>query len=105
MVAEMRRSSALALLCACAACAGPGASVPESPAPVFVRERGIWAPEDLHRDVGECADAARAELTAEPVWLESERGAAAAELRRRVVACMGERGWTTGNVAQEEWAE
>jgi len=102
----MRRIAALGLLAASAACAGPGGPAPAAPAPVFVRERGVWAPEDLHRDVGECGDAARAELMAEPAWLERPRGAAAAELRRRVVACMGERGWTAGRVVPaEEWAQ
>jgi len=102
MVAEMRRVAALALI---VACAGSGGSVPEAPAPVFVRERGIWAPEDLHRDVGECVDVVHAQMMAEPVWLESPHGAAAAALRQRLVACMDERGWTTGKVAPEEWAQ
>jgi hypothetical protein len=110
--AARRRASAivrgmrpLAALLLCAACAGPGGAPPPSPVPVFVRPRGVWSAEELQRDVVECSDAVREKMLAEPAWLGSPRGAAAAAYDARVVACMNERGWTTGAVAPEEWAQ
>jgi hypothetical protein len=73
---------------------------------LFVRQRGVWAPEELHRDVAECVDLAHAAVVAEARHLEAPAGSARAALRDRVVACMDERGWVTGSsVEPEEWAE
>jgi len=95
--------AALALLLGCAAEAGPG---PEGPPLLFVRSRGVWAPEELNGDVAECIDLAHAAVVADARYLEAPRGSASAALREQVVACMDERGWATGSSAEpEEWAE
>jgi hypothetical protein len=97
----LRRLPGLWLLIACAAPGGPPPSAPL----VFVRSRGAWAPEELHRDVAACIDASHAAILAEPFYLESPPGTARGALRERTVACMDERGWTTGSAEPEEWAQ
>jgi len=97
------RLAALALLLGCAGEAGLG---PEGPPLLFVRPRGVWTPEDLHRDVSECIDASHAAVVADPSQLEAPPGTARAALREQMVVCMDERGWATGSsVEPEEWAQ
>jgi hypothetical protein len=77
-------------LAACASSA-PRASV--EPAPLFTRRWSPYTPEELNRDVIQCAETARQTLAGEPeLWSESSE-----ELRRdlyaRTGACMERRGW------------
>ena len=103
MLPRVRRLPALVLLFACTA--GPAAG-PEGPPLLFVRPRGVWAPEDLNRDVSECVDVAHAAVLADPSQLEAPPGTARAALREQVVVCMDERGWATGSSLEpEEWAQ
>jgi len=103
----VRRLSALVLLVGCAGCAASrGDAGPEGPPLLFVRPRGVWTPEDLHRDVSECIDASHAAVVADPSQLEAPPGTARAALREQMVVCMDERGWATGSsVEPEEWAQ
>jgi hypothetical protein len=106
MLARALRLAALVLPAACAGCVGNGDPGPEGPPLLFVRPRGVWAPEDLNRDVSECVDSAHAAVLADPGQLGAPPGAARAALRERVVVCMDERGWATGSsVEPEEWAQ
>jgi len=108
MLRRVRRLPVLALLVvACAGCAGSEASAPEGGPPLlFVRTRGVWAPEELNRDVSECAEAAREAVLADPKQLGAPPGTARRALRDQVVVCMDGRGWATGSsVKPEEWAE
>jgi hypothetical protein len=90
-------------LAGCAAERGPAA---EGPPLLFVRQRGVWAPEDLNRDVAECIDLAHPELLVEVRLQEGPPGSARAALREQIVACMDERGWSTGSSTEpEEWAQ
>jgi hypothetical protein len=71
-----------------------------------VRQRGAWAPEDLNRDVAECIDRVHPELMADAGLREGPPGTARLALHERIVACMDERGWSTGSSAlPEEWAQ
>jgi hypothetical protein len=89
-------------LCGCAAGEGPA----EGPPLLFVRQRGVWAPEELHRDVAACIDLVHPELAADAGLRERPPGAAREALRERIVACMDERGWSTGSSAEpEEWEQ
>jgi hypothetical protein len=100
------RLPTLVLLVGCAGCAGGADAGPEGPPLLFVRPRGVWTPEELHRDVSECIDVSHAAVVADPGQLEAPPGTARAALRERVVACMDERGWATGSsVEPEEWAQ
>jgi hypothetical protein len=97
------RLLACALLPACASDEGPRSDAPPL---LFVRPRGVWTPEELHRDVAECVDEGYAAVIADPRHLEAPPGSARAALRERVVVCMDERGWATGSAAEpEEWAQ
>ena len=100
----VRRLSALLLLAlGCAAGSGPET---EEPPLLFVRQRGAWAPEDLHRDVAECVEASYPAVRDDPSQLGAPPGTARAALRQKVVVCMAERGWATGSsVEPEEWAQ
>lgn len=85
--------AAVPLAALSAACATSGASIPGEPGPVFTRRWSPYTPEDLNRDVIECADAARRELAEDPArWLE-----AGDVLRQSLYAhtstCMEQRGW------------
>lgn len=76
-----------------AACAASGPRAPRQPAPLFTRHWAPYTPEDLNRDVIQCAETARQTLAGEPEgWAEP-----AEELRRqlytRTAACMERRGW------------
>lgn len=96
----------LGLACALLGCAGGGTPDPGPPPPVFVRARGVWTPEELHRDVAECIDRVHPQLAADPALRAAPSGAAGAALHEQLVACMGERGWRTGASARsEEWSE
>ncbi len=100
---RVRRLAGFLFLFACAADRGAG---PEDPPLLFVRTRGVWAPEDLNRDAAECIDVAHAAVIADPSRLEAPPGTARAALRERMVACMDERGWATGSsVEPEEWVQ
>jgi len=104
---RLHRAVALGLLgstiVACAAEHGP---LEQGPPLLFVRQRGVWAPEDLNRDVAECIDLVHPELMRDATLQGAPPGAARAALRERVVACMDERGWSTGSSAlPEEWAQ
>jgi hypothetical protein len=95
--------TALALLLGCAA---GGEATPQEPPLLFVRARGVWAPEELNRDVAECVEVAHAAVMADPGQLEAPPGAPRAALREQVVACMDERGWATGSSLEpEEWVQ
>ncbi len=87
-----KRAAPLAALLV-AACAAPGTSSPRDPAPVFTRRWWPYTPEELNRDVIDCADAARLELAAEEArWLEPE-DALRRILYARTASCMEQRGW------------
>jgi hypothetical protein len=76
-----------------AACASSGARAPRDPAPAFTRRWAPYAPEDLNRDVIECADAARRELAEDAAsWLEPG-DVLRSSLHARTSACMEQRGW------------
>jgi hypothetical protein len=91
------------MLAGCAAEYGPSV---EGPPLLFVRQRGAWAPEDLNRDVAECIDRVHPELLADAGLRQAPPGTARVVLRERIVACMDERGWSTGSSAlPEEWAQ
>jgi hypothetical protein len=90
-------------LAGCAAERGPAA---EGPPLLFVRQRGVWTPEDLNRDVAECIDLVHPELLVDVRLQQGPPGTARVALRERIVACMDERGWSTGSSAvPEEWAQ
>jgi hypothetical protein len=92
------------LLLGCAA--GGEAAGPEGPRLLFVRARGVWAPEELNRDVSECVDVAHAAVMADPAQLAAPPGAPREALRGQVVACLDERGWATGSALEpEEWVQ
>ena len=106
MLRRVQRLGALVLLVACAGCAGTEAAGPEGPPLLFVRQRGVWAPEELHRDVAECVDVSHAAVLNDPLQLGAPPGTARAALRERVVVWMAERGRATGSsVEPEEWAQ
>jgi hypothetical protein len=106
MLPRVMRRLALALLGLLFGCAAGGGTAPEGPPLLFVRPRGVWAPEDLHRDVSECIDASHAAVLADPSQLGAPPGSARQALREQIVVCMDERGWATGSsVEPEEWAE
>ena len=91
---------------ALAGCAADGGHSEEGPPLLFVRQRGVWEPEDLNRDVAECIDVEHAKLLADASLQVGPPGTARAALRERIVACMDERGWSTGSSAEpEEWAQ
>jgi hypothetical protein len=104
---RLHRAVGLGLLgSAFAACAAEHGPVEQGPPLLFVRQRGAWAPEDLNRDVAECIDLVYPELMLDAGLLEAPPGTARAALRQRIVACMDERGWSTGSSAlPEEWAQ
>jgi hypothetical protein len=87
----------------CAADHGPAS---EGPPLLFVRQRGAWAPEDLNRDIADCIDLTHPVLVVDASLQEGPSGSARSALRDRIVACMDERGWSTGSSAEpEEWAQ
>ena len=87
------RAAPLAALLVAACAAPPGASSPADPAPAFTRRWSPYTPEERNRDVIECADAARLELSAEEArWLEP-RDVLRQTLFARTVRCMEQRGW------------
>ena len=99
----VRRLPALLLALGCASSTPSG---PEGPPLLFVRQRGVWAPEELHRDVAECVDVSHAAVLNDPLQLGAPPGTARAALRERVVVCMAERGWATGSsIEPEDWAQ
>jgi len=92
--------------CALAGCVAQSGPADVGPPLLFVRQRGVWEPEELHRDVAECIDLVHPELMADASLEEGPPGTARAALRERIVACMDERGWSTGSSADpEEWAQ
>lgn len=106
--ASRRRRGALVwgLLGALAGCAADSTPVDEGPPLLFVRQRGVWVPEDLNRDVAECIDLVHPALQADANLQIGPPGTARAALRERIVACMDERGWSTGSSPEpEEWAQ
>jgi hypothetical protein len=91
---------------ALAGCAADSSPAEEGPPLLFVRQRGVWVPEDLNRDVAECIDLVHPALQADASLQLGPPGTARAALRERIVACMDERGWSTGSSAEpEEWAQ
>lgn len=92
--------------CALAGCAADGGPSEQGPPLLFVRQRGVWVPEDLNRDVAECIDLSHPKLLADASLQVGPPGTARNALRERIVACMDERGWSTGSSAEpEEWAQ
>ncbi len=81
---------------ALAGCASAGEAPPLGPAPVYVRSWGQWTPEDRHRDVVECSEAARTSLEAEPDLARRALPTLRPALRRRTGECLRERGWRPG---------
>jgi hypothetical protein len=91
---------------ALAGCATDRHPVEDGPPLLFVRQRGVWAPEELNRDVADCIDLTHPKLVADARLQEGPPGTARAALREGIVACMDERGWSTGSSADpEEWAQ
>ena len=72
--------------------AGHSAAAPGEP-PRFVRFWGAFRPEERHRDVIECSDAAREAIAGDASYLGRPPGEAARAMRERVIGCMKERGW------------
>ena len=92
--------------CAIASCAAESGPADVGPPLLFVRQRGVWVPEELNRDVAECIDRVHPELLADASLQVAPPGTASAALRERIVACMDERGWSTGSSSDpEEWAQ
>jgi hypothetical protein len=90
---RLRRAAAPLAALGLAACASSGARAPGEPAPAFTRQWGPYTPEDLNRDVIECADAARRELAEDAArWLEPG-DVLRSSLHARTSACMEQRGW------------
>lgn len=83
--------SVLAALLACG-CAFSGTSAVEAPPPTYTRSWRAYTPEELNRDVVECAEGARSSLEQELPG--SSRAKLRLALRDRTTACMEKRGWT-----------
>jgi uncharacterized protein (DUF849 family) len=75
------------------ACAATGSEETRRPPPAFTRAWSPYTPEQLNRDVVDCAEESRNELTP----ADGAPPPAAEELRRalheRIAACMRQRGW------------
>lgn len=76
-----------------AACAASPPGPETGPPPAYTRSWSPYTPEDLNRDVVECADAARVGLAAEGWILDASRAELRGAFRARATACMEQRGW------------
>jgi hypothetical protein len=93
LVACASLAAAWAAALAATGCAPAGDAAPEAAAPLFVRVWGVWTPEELNRDVVECAEHSRMTLLSED-WIATQPPAALRRvLRERTIACMESRGW------------
>lgn len=76
-----------------AACASSTPRAAGEPAPLFTRRWGPYTPEELNRDVIQCAETARQTLAGEPERWAEPREALRRELYARTGSCMERRGW------------
>jgi hypothetical protein len=77
-----------------AACATAGPTPDPRGAPLYTRSWSPYSPEELNRDVVECADQTRTAVSRESWILEATRTQLRGTFEARTTACMEQRGWT-----------
>ncbi len=87
-----------AVLCGLACASSPdGGGV--DPTPEFVRAQNTWTPEELHRDLIACLDAAHAAVLAELGASRATSASVRRTMRDRTSQCMARSGWVERQVS------